>query len=43
MKSNFCMEWIAKGKIDPESVFRKLNKISKTPMSGFFKDKKPSF
>ena len=35
------MEWIAKGKeIDPESVFRKLNNISKTPMSGFFKDKK---
>ena len=37
---NFCMEWIAYGKeIDPESVFRKLNKISRTPMSGFFKDK----
>ena len=37
---NFCIEWIARGKeIDPESVFRKLNKISKSPMSGFFRDK----
>ena len=37
---NFCKEWIVKGKeIDPESVFRKLNKISKSPMSGFFRDK----
>ena len=37
---NFCMEWIAHGKeIDPEIIFRKLNKISRTPMSGFFKDK----
>lgn len=36
---NFCMEWLAiKSEINPEIVFSKLNKLTKTPMSGFLKN-----
>ena len=36
---NFCMEWLAmKSDINPEIAFSKLNKLTKTPMSGFLKN-----
>ena len=36
---NFCMEWLSmKSDINPEIAFSKLNKLTKTPMSGFLKN-----
>jgi len=38
-EANFCMEWFSKNsKINPENVYHNLNRISKTPMSAFFKE-----
>ena len=37
-EANFCMEWLAiESEIEPEIIFSKLNKLTKTPMSGFLK------
>ena len=39
-EANFCMEWFSQNaNIIPSEVYVKLNKISKTPMSAFFKNK----
>ena len=38
-EANFCMEWFANNiKINPAVVYDKLNNLSKSPMSGFFKN-----
>ena len=38
-EANFCMEWFANNiKINPAVVYEKLNNLSKSPMSGFFKN-----
>ena len=37
-EANFCMEWCSTDTmINPEEVYKRLNFISKTPMSAFFK------
>ena len=39
-EANFCMEWFSQNaNIIPSEVYIKLNEISKTPMSAFFKNK----
>ena len=39
-EANFCMEWFSQNAyIIPSEVYIKLNEISKTPMSAFFKNK----
>ena len=35
---NYCMEWFSENSsINPKNIYNSLNKISKTPMSAFFK------
>ena len=37
-EANYCMEWFSENSlINPEKIYEKLNQISKTPMSAFFK------
>ena len=39
-EANFCFEWFSEhAKIDPLYVYKNLNKISKSPMSVYFKNK----
>jgi len=39
-EANYCMEWFSENSlINPEKIYEKLNQISKTPMSAFFKQK----
>jgi len=40
-EANFCFEWFSEhAKINPLYVYKNLNKISKSPMSVYFKNKK---